>query len=92
MAKINKDWKGLPPLDDIWESEAIEHLRSHMRNQRRDSCKPLLQKISDYKENYKSDDQGDQDQIVEQDDRTSQKILAAKVKFAGKRGAQKSLD
>ena len=47
MAKNNKDWKGLPPLEDIWTSEAIDHLRGHLRNQRRDNSKHLLQKIKD---------------------------------------------
>ena len=85
--EINKDWKSLPPLDDIWTSEAIDHLRGHLRNQRRDNNKHLLQKIKDYKETFRSDDQGDQDQIVEQEDRASQSILATKSRLTGKHGA-----
>ena len=50
MSKANPDWEGLPAIEEIWSDEAIDHLRSTLRNQKREKCKPLLEKIRQYKE------------------------------------------
>lgn len=45
MALVNPDWVGMPPIKEIWEANAIQHLKDHLRHQKRDDCGPLLKKM-----------------------------------------------
>ena len=38
MANVNKEWTGLPTVSIIWDKGAIDHLKSHLRNQKRYQC------------------------------------------------------
>lgn len=47
MARINPNWTGLPPLDEIWEQVAIDHLRAHLRSHKRDNLKALQKRMKE---------------------------------------------
>ena len=50
IARDHPKWRKLPEIERIWKTQTIQHVRGHLRNQRRGGCKPLLEKIDAYKE------------------------------------------
>ena len=91
MLNVNKEWTGLPTVSIIWDKGAIDHLKSHLRNQKRYQCQPLMQKIKEYKEANRSETASEDNQIKDQEDRVSQSIAPPKSKL-GKRAASKSIE
>lgn len=47
MAEVNPEWSMMPPIDGITQKVAIQHLKGHLNNQRRDACKNLLKKMKE---------------------------------------------
>ena len=95
-AKVNPEWEDMPPVKDIWDTRAVEQLKWHLKNQKRDNCVPLQKKIEKIKEVSKPKDTTKEQEMAADESSSSEeaqvRVQSQVQTRTGKRPAQKERD